>query len=287
MKAELRDVAVTEIVTAELYRRRLGDLTGLRESIRRAGLLHPLVVTPQMRLISGSRRLAAFAQLGHQRVKVLVITELEDAVNILVAERNESLCRLDMLPSEKAALGRRLEGLHRVHKPGASHRAGEGGGSSRYEAKEQIGDALGMSGTTYNQLKRVYNATGDEPSAVAALRRIDETGKIRGVADQWAREHPQVRHRPVAVDAEVSSRPRSSRTVEIQHPGVKRIISPARQLALIEQASHALGGVADGLGGVLPLSEGIDTEKVHQWHVSMRKSLTRISRALREMESHQ
>ncbi len=46
------------------YRKDLGDLKTLAQSIGEVGLLHPVVVTPKGRLIAGQRRLEACRLLG-------------------------------------------------------------------------------------------------------------------------------------------------------------------------------------------------------------------------------
>ena len=55
------------------YRKDLGDLRTLAESISEVGLLHPVVVTPEGRLIAGQRRLEACRTLGWTEVPVTVV----------------------------------------------------------------------------------------------------------------------------------------------------------------------------------------------------------------------
>ena len=45
------------------FRKDLGDLGPLIESIKRQGLIHPIVITEDNQLICGRRRLAAYMQL--------------------------------------------------------------------------------------------------------------------------------------------------------------------------------------------------------------------------------
>ena len=55
------------------YRKDLGDLRALADSIAEVGLLHPVVVTPEGRLIAGQRRLEACRLLGWTEVPVTVV----------------------------------------------------------------------------------------------------------------------------------------------------------------------------------------------------------------------
>ena len=47
-------VDIAEITVGERHRKSMGDLSGLMASIEREGLLHPVVVTPDNRLIAKS-----------------------------------------------------------------------------------------------------------------------------------------------------------------------------------------------------------------------------------------
>ena len=50
---------ISEIVVGERHRRDLGDIRGLADSIADIGLLNPITVDENGRLLAGARRLAA------------------------------------------------------------------------------------------------------------------------------------------------------------------------------------------------------------------------------------
>jgi hypothetical protein len=58
------------------YREDMGDVRLLAESIKRVGLLHPVVVTRDGKLIAGGRRLAAFTELGRKQIPVTIVDSL-------------------------------------------------------------------------------------------------------------------------------------------------------------------------------------------------------------------
>src|SRR5437773_2143663 len=87
------------------YRKDLGDLRSLAESITEVGLLHPIVVTPKGLLIAGQRRLEACRLLSWAEVPVTVI-DLDEAAR---GEAHENFVRKDLLPSEIVALKRAIE----------------------------------------------------------------------------------------------------------------------------------------------------------------------------------
>jgi ParB family chromosome partitioning protein len=68
---------ITDILIDHCYRRDLGDIPGLAESIREFGLLRPVLITPDDRLIAGRRRLEACKLLGWQTIPVNVVEEAD------------------------------------------------------------------------------------------------------------------------------------------------------------------------------------------------------------------
>jgi ParB family chromosome partitioning protein len=176
---------ITRISIGERYREEVGDIEGLAKSIAEIGLLHPLVVVPDGTLIAGLRRLEAMKQLGRTEVPVNVVGALEDARLALLAERDENTCREDLLPSEAARLGAALEALER---PAAKEREKVGkkvGPSGKFpqgqkgRVRDAVGDALGVSGRTYEKLKEVVEAAKEEPEKFGpVVEEMDRTGKV-------------------------------------------------------------------------------------------------------------
>src|SRR6266853_2752643 len=91
------------------HRKDLGDLRALADSIAEVGLLHPIVVTPEGRLIAGQRRLQACRLLGWSYVPVTIV----DLIQAARGEAHENFVRKDLLPSEIVALKRAIEPLER------------------------------------------------------------------------------------------------------------------------------------------------------------------------------
>lgn len=205
---------VDAIIVGDRFRTDLGDVAELARSIERSGLLHPVVVTTDGTLVAGGRRLAAVRSLGWTDVEVNVVSNLTDATSLLIAERDENTCRLDMTPSEKVALGRALE---EVAKPEAEQRKRDGGsigGSGGYgqgsvkvtepSVRDRVASAVGMSGPTYARAKAVVRAAeSGEPGADFAREEMDATGNVSGpynavVDARKEREEPTGRNAQVA-----------------------------------------------------------------------------------------
>ena len=64
---------VASIIVGSRFRKVTGDINALARSIADIGLLHPIAVTPDGRLIAGARRLLAFKHLGKTEIPVHVV----------------------------------------------------------------------------------------------------------------------------------------------------------------------------------------------------------------------
>lgn len=185
--------ALVDAVTVEdRYRRELGDVAALADSIEKVGLLHPIVVTSDLRLIAGQRRLEAARKLGWREVPVRIADDLDSVTAMLVAERDENTCRKDMTASELYALGAaldRLAGPTEERLRAARVKAGKirqgtyepAAGSDDLAAgrtSEIVAPAVGLSETNWKRLKHIgERATTGDVDASAVMDRIDE-GKV-------------------------------------------------------------------------------------------------------------
>jgi ParB family transcriptional regulator, chromosome partitioning protein len=69
---------IDSIIVGQRFRRDFGDIEGLADSIKALGLLQPIVVTPDGRLLCGERRLRACRLLGLAEISVTVREERHD-----------------------------------------------------------------------------------------------------------------------------------------------------------------------------------------------------------------
>jgi ParB family chromosome partitioning protein len=66
-------LAIADIKVGDRIRRDLGDIGALGRNIARLGLLMPIAVTPDGRLLAGLRRLRACQGLGWRSIAVVVV----------------------------------------------------------------------------------------------------------------------------------------------------------------------------------------------------------------------
>jgi ParB family transcriptional regulator, chromosome partitioning protein len=91
-------IKISDINIGPRFRKDLGDLGPLVDSIKRHGLLHPVVIDESNSLICGRRRIAAIRKLGEFEIEANVIS----STNPKEAEADENNCRLNFTVSEIA-----------------------------------------------------------------------------------------------------------------------------------------------------------------------------------------
>jgi ParB family transcriptional regulator, chromosome partitioning protein len=91
---------ITEIKLGDRVRVDNGDLTPLRESISKVGLVNPVIVNENYELICGFRRVAACKQLGWETVEANVVNTKDSKLSELELEYQENLGRLGLTDDE-------------------------------------------------------------------------------------------------------------------------------------------------------------------------------------------
>lgn len=98
---------VASIVVGERRRKDMGDLNELARSLAQCGLIQPIVIDDDGRLVAGGRRLAAAKLLGWQEIDCRLFGALSD-VERREIELEENIRRKDLLPGERDELIMRL-----------------------------------------------------------------------------------------------------------------------------------------------------------------------------------
>jgi hypothetical protein len=75
---KVSNLPLDAIQVGERHRRDMGDIDGLAASIREIGLLNPITVDENGRLLAGARRLAACKRLGLETVEVKIVRCSDD-----------------------------------------------------------------------------------------------------------------------------------------------------------------------------------------------------------------
>jgi ParB-like chromosome segregation protein Spo0J len=298
------ELHIDQIRTDGRHRTDLGDIKGLASSIEDLGLIHPVVVTPDHQLVAGARRLAAMRALGWDTIPVTVIRTLSDATDRLLAERDENTCRKDFTATELVAVGRRLEELERP-KAQERQREGQRRGGEVFAGREAlgsvepkasastdkiVGDALGVSQSTYKRAKTVVKATDDSNSEVADVAR-DQLDKLDAGETTYSAADKAVRDarnngKKVAVDA--TDPPIDAEVAEpevIPHLPTKVHGPRPNHHKMLSKIAVQLSGIAMLLDDIEELNDTVNAEEARRLRSDLSQSiraLNRIKRLLQE-----
>jgi len=103
---EIIEVPCEQIQVGERHRKEMGDLEGLAASIAREGLLQPVGITEDFRLVFGQRRLVAMQDiLKWPTIPARVVR----VTSLLAAEHDENEVRKSFTASERTAIASALE----------------------------------------------------------------------------------------------------------------------------------------------------------------------------------
>jgi ParB/RepB/Spo0J family partition protein len=170
---------IQNIQVRNRYRKNLGDIKSLADSIKDVGLLYPIVVRPDGRLIAGERRLEACKLLGWKTVLVTLV----HIDQIVRGEFAENAYRKNFLPSEVDAIRRKIEPLERTAARERMSNGGKGAKVSRpSRALDRIGSFAGLSGRSVEKIAAVMDAANQNKKRFGWLvEEMGRTGRIDGV----------------------------------------------------------------------------------------------------------
>lgn len=279
-------VRINDIVIGTRARKDMGDLAGLAESIKREGLLHPIVVRPNLELIAGERRIEACRLLEQEEIEVTVV----NAPNILTAERDENEQRKNFTPTEAIEIGRQIEerqrelnksaGLHtqRHRQTVTESKAKANPGKSTISSPSQeprvvAARAVGYSPETYTQMTQVVRAAERDPEHFGDLLPMLNTSVLGAYRELRERQARPMKHR------KQQQQPKPKR-----HP-VLRKTRYVRYDKLMTNAVTVLEQVAVELERV-PL-ELVPQEQVEGWAKAIHACTVRINRIARRLSDAQ
>jgi ParB family chromosome partitioning protein len=111
-------VPIEDIIVKKRIRREMGDIPALAESMKRFGLLSPLVINNKNELLAGGRRLEAARYLGWKTINVVVL-DVREKLKKLEYEIEENIQRQNFNSDE---IIRATKELNRLRNPGLLRR---------------------------------------------------------------------------------------------------------------------------------------------------------------------
>lgn len=137
MAGEIIEVKIAEIVIGERIRKDLGNLEALAELIEEVGLLQPIGITPDYRLVFGERRLRVCRDiLGRETIPARIVP----VESMLLGQIAENTMRKDYTVSERVAIAETLRSFtHGGDRRSVSTRSADGEAITVDEAAKRAG----------------------------------------------------------------------------------------------------------------------------------------------------
>jgi N6-adenosine-specific RNA methylase IME4/ParB-like chromosome segregation protein Spo0J len=166
------------IKVGDRHRKEFGDIAALARDINERGLLQPIVVDRNNKLIAGERRLEAWALSIFRTEPIPVhVVPLKDIVSGEWAENDPAL-RKDFTPSEGVAIKQAIEA---ELKPLAAARARRKGAQDQGRAGDKAAAFTGKSRRTLEKAEEIVKAAQAEPEKFGALKdAMDKSGRVDG-----------------------------------------------------------------------------------------------------------
>lgn len=117
LSGSFRSLPLTSIsIAPDRQRKELTGISELAESIRKLGLIHPIIVTPDGTLVAGERRLRAHEELGLTHILVQYTTDLSRE-ELEAIELEENVKRKSLTWKEEVLAVARLHALKQASDP--------------------------------------------------------------------------------------------------------------------------------------------------------------------------
>ena len=101
-------IELDQVIIRKRVRKNLGDLSSLMESMRKHGLLNPIVINNRNELVAGHRRTEAARRLGWTTIEARIVDNDED-VDLVEMEIEENTQRKNLTTDELAEAYLRLD----------------------------------------------------------------------------------------------------------------------------------------------------------------------------------
>src|SRR5919108_223644 len=158
LRCRMKTLRLSEIKVKRRFRKDMGDLQRLKDSIEDVGLIQPIVVNSKNELIAGARRLAAMRELGMKNIPVVVAD-----IDPLSGEIHENTLRKDFTISELVAISRAVA---KTRKPGTRTDLGANYAEVEKGRSSEIVEKLtGISARNLDKMESIVSAVEEKPSS--------------------------------------------------------------------------------------------------------------------------
>ena len=169
---------ITDIRIGNRIRRDLGDIQTLAKSIEEIGLLQPIVVNQNNKLIAGQRRIEACRYLGWYEIPEHVV-DIDEMIKTM-AELHENAVRKDFTVSERIAI------LEEIEKKRLGHRQKKNSNLESFQKenmnRRSVDIVSKFTGASQGQLakeKKIVDAARRDPEKFGILLRKVDAKKMK------------------------------------------------------------------------------------------------------------
>ena len=211
------DIEPGQVIVANRQRRPLGNIDGLIASIQSVGLLHPIVIGADGILKVGYRRLEAFRRMDRDTIPAHVAENLDDVIEALRAERDENVQREELPPTVMVERGRELQEAEReaarermiaAHSSPAKFAEQDQG-----NARDKVGEALGVSGETWRKADAVISAAEADPETFGDLPVLMDTKNVHRAHKEMVKRQRAERRQEIISDGQSATIPEKARLI--------------------------------------------------------------------------
>jgi len=168
------EAPINRIKVGERFRKDLGDIKSLADSINEVGLLHPIVVEDDYNLIAGRRRLEACRSLGWKNIPVHVVP-LKD---IILGELHENTVRKGFTISEMVDIQRAIEPeIKSKTIKGRPKKGANFAPLSKGKVRVNVAKFVGISHTTLKKAEKIVEAAESDPETFGDILEDVDSGK--------------------------------------------------------------------------------------------------------------
>jgi len=193
----MTQIPIDLIAVGERDRIDFGSLDSLANSLETVGMLHPVVVTEDHRLIAGQRRIAAAVSLGWTTVPI-TIAGISTVEELLRAEQDENECRKALSPVEAARARERRAVVLRRMKPRGRPKKGEEFSPFPGPVRDVAAKGTGYTGPTLDKVDVIREAA-EKGTATVKRGRKREKVELPEPAREVARQQVEKLQEPGAL----------------------------------------------------------------------------------------
>ena len=250
-------VPISAIKGLDAYRKESGDLSDLAHSIRESGLLQPVILWKDDRIVSGTRRVLAAMANGSTVIDAIAPATLSEVLDALEAEH--ALDRLHALPMSLVEQVRQCWTIESLR---------VGRKNVGFDVRKRISEYMEVSTITLWRAAEVVKAAevvGATEGAIDILRLLEETGNATGCYTKL----------------------RAGGAVILTDRVKNKVTGMKDQRRILRGSSDKALGLATALPQLQELHKGFTQEEISQYLTDLMAGQRALARAVKTLKGAQ